>query len=65
LRDVLAAAEGRPTRAGFRNLPRAHLSARAAAAEGGRALDGQQRALWERRLDQLDKYLLELKEEMK
>jgi len=25
----------------------------------------QQRALWERRLDQLDKYLLELKEEMK
>jgi hypothetical protein len=26
---------------------------------------GRQRALWERRLDQLDKYLLELKEEMK
>ena len=25
----------------------------------------QQRALWERRLDQLDKYLMELKEEMK
>jgi DNA-binding transcriptional ArsR family regulator len=25
----------------------------------------QQRALWERRLDQLDNYLLELKEEMK
>jgi DNA-binding transcriptional ArsR family regulator len=25
----------------------------------------QQRVLWERRLDQLDKYLLELKEEMK
>jgi DNA-binding transcriptional ArsR family regulator len=25
----------------------------------------QQRALWERRLDQLDKYLLEMKEEMK
>jgi DNA-binding transcriptional ArsR family regulator len=25
----------------------------------------QQRALWERRLDRLDKYLLELKEEMK
>ena len=25
----------------------------------------RQRALWERRLDQLDKYLLELKEEMK
>jgi DNA-binding transcriptional ArsR family regulator len=25
----------------------------------------QQRALWERRLDQLDKYLLQLKEEMK
>jgi len=25
----------------------------------------QQRALWERRLDQLDDYLLELKEEMK
>jgi DNA-binding transcriptional ArsR family regulator len=25
----------------------------------------QQRALWQRRLDQLDKYLMELKEEMK
>jgi hypothetical protein len=25
----------------------------------------QQRALWERRLDQLDSYLLQLKEEMK